>query len=103
MACSAFFFSRNSVFLSQQFSRDSVFQPNERGLVELSQMQKLDQNFRKLELTCKGVSEIIEVTEATYPIVPLNPLVLYELIKTYKSKVIQMLVPQMIRKRLLQS
>ena len=27
MACSASFFSRNSVFLSQQFSRNSVFQP----------------------------------------------------------------------------
>ena len=27
MACSASFFSRNSVFLSQQFSRNSIFQP----------------------------------------------------------------------------
>ena len=27
LACSAYFFSRNSVFLSQQFSRNSVFQP----------------------------------------------------------------------------
>ena len=39
MACSASFFSRNSVFVSQQFSRNSVFQPvsakfqtSERGL-----------------------------------------------------------------------
>ena len=27
MACSASFFSRNGIFLSQQFSRNSVFQP----------------------------------------------------------------------------
>jgi len=46
LACSAYFFSRNSVFLSQQFSRNSVFQPvsakvqtSERGLY----VQKLEQ------------------------------------------------------------
>ena len=39
MACSASFFSKNSVFFSQQFSRNSIFQPvlakfqtSERGL-----------------------------------------------------------------------
>ena len=53
MACSASFFSRNSVFLSQQFSRNSVFQPVSAKFHTSEQGRTLFPSFRNGESTSR--------------------------------------------------